>query len=85
MNLLQIVNIIDDKNRAAIGAASETSVAGGGANDGSGVIRGRDGSDVQVSEANLNVATFSNLNPAYDATCCTNLSYYTSHDIKHTR
>ena len=50
---LQIVNIIDDKNRAAIGAASETSVAGGGANDGSGVIRGRDGSDVQVSEANL--------------------------------
>ena len=50
MSLLQIVNIIDDKNRAAIGAASETSVAGGGANDGSGVIRGRDGSDVQVSK-----------------------------------
>ena len=46
--LSQIVNIIDDKNRAAIGAASETSMAGGGG--GSGVIRERDGNDVQVSD-----------------------------------
>ena len=45
--LSQIVNIIDDKNRAAIGAASETSMAGGGG--GSGVIRERDGNDVQAS------------------------------------
>ena len=49
VGLGQIVNIIDDKNRgSAIGrAASETSASNGG---GSGVIRERDGSDVQVSE-----------------------------------
>ena len=47
----QIVNIIDDKNRAAIGAASGTSMAGGGGG-GDQVIRERggngDGNGVQV-------------------------------------
>ena len=46
------MNIIDDKERAAIGAASETSVVSEGVNGGSGVIRergrGSDGNGVQV-------------------------------------